>query len=191
VRPLSWFNKYSKLFFILLLVLFLLVACDRDAFTHLEYAARFFELGLYEQAVVELKTANRFLQDEKYFQQSMYRDLMWGIIYLKQGEQEKAVEHFRRALQKAPDEAQVRLILASLYIQQQDFTSALELFREPKYAAAVYGGKEYVQGLQAYYQGQHRPALQYFTEALAGLDREQIVFSADQQLAAGQMRLSL
>ncbi|GBR76391.1 TPR repeat domain protein [Candidatus Termititenax persephonae] len=157
---------------------------------HLEYAARFFELGMYEQAVVELKTANRFLQDEQYFQQSMYRDLMWGIIYLKQGEQAQAVESFRRALDKAPEETQIRLLLASLYTQQQDFVSALELFRGVK-ISITYGGEEYLSGLQAYYQGNHPVALQYLRQALARLDEEYIIFSADQQITAEQLRLSI
>jgi tetratricopeptide (TPR) repeat protein len=168
-----------------------LIACDRDAFVHLEYAARFFELGMYEQAVIELKTANRFLKDEAYFQQSMYRDLMWGVIYLKQGDQQKALENFSAALRKAPEETQLRLLLASLHAQQQDFASALQLFQEQPPLEVSYGGAEYLAGLRAYYQGEHREALRFLTAAGQKLEQEYIIFSANQRLVAEQMRLSI
>jgi tetratricopeptide (TPR) repeat protein len=184
-------KKHPVLFCLIIFLLFLLVSCDRDAFVHLEYAARFFELGMYEQAVIELKTANRFLKDEEYFQKSMYRELMWGVIYLKQGDQQKAVENFSIALDKAPEEIQLRLLLAALYAQQQDFGSALRLFQEKKYLAVSYGAEDYIAGLRAYYQGQHREAMRWLNAAGQKLEQEYIVFSANQQIVAEQLKFSI
>jgi len=187
----SLIRKHPKLSLLVLFILFCLIACDRDAFVHLDYAARFFELGMYEQAVIELKTANRFLKDEEYFQKSMYRDLMWGVIYLKQGDQRRAVENFSEALRKAPEETQIRLLLASLYAQQQDFDHAIVLFEDHRETEVSYGALEYIQGLRAYYQGERRQALQYLQTALRKIEREYIIFSVNQQVVAEQVRLSI
>lgn len=187
----SFIGKYPKLSLVIVFILFCLIACDRDAFVHLEYAARFFELGMYEQAIIELKTANRFLKDEEYFQKSMYRDLMWGVIYLKQGDQSRALENFNEALRKDPKQIQIRLLLASLYAQQQDFDNAVKLFSNQQETEVSYGVLEYLQGLRAYYRGEHRLALQYLQTAVSKLDQEYIIFSLNQRVVAEQVRLSI
>jgi tetratricopeptide (TPR) repeat protein len=179
-------------YWLIILTVFILVSCDRDALKHLDNASKFFNLGMYEQAVVELKSANRFLKDDKYFQDSMYRDLMWGIIALKSGDQAKALENFSLALQKEPDNAELRFVVSSLYLQAKDYAKAIALFSDKKHQVATYGGVDYVQGIQAYYNGDVAKALTKFEKALAVADNEYLTFSDDsQKIVNEQIRLTL
>lgn len=185
--------KNKNLFWTIILVLLIIVSCDQDAFRHLQNASTFFKLGMYDQALVELKTSNRFLKDTPEFQRSMYKYLMWGIIALKEGEQQKAISNFSQALELEPGEEQIRFILSSLYLQQKDFNKAINLFSEKKHLDVTYGAPDYLQGIKYYHAGKIGPAIKHFEKTLQTLNEEYISFSDNpsQKLVVEQLRLAL
>lgn len=185
--------KNKKIFWIIALTVLIIVSCDQDAFRHLQNAATFFNLGMYEQALIELKTSNRFLKDTPEFQQSIYKYLMWGIISLKEGNQKKSIEYFSAALKIEPGEEQIRFILSSLYLQQKEFTKAIELFSDPKYLDITYGAPDYLQGIKSYYAGNLKAAIKYFENTLETINEEYIYFSDNpsQKIVIEQLRLVL
>ncbi len=184
-------EKHKKIFWFLLFIILIIVSCDRDAFRHLDNASRFFKIGMYEQAVTELKNTNRFLKDHPQFQNSMYKYLMWGVISLKEGNQPEAIANFSRALEIAPDEIQVRFILSSLYLQQNDHLKALALFKEKKYLDLNFGAPSYLNGIKNYYNGELSAAISNFQETARALSEEYIYFKDDpsQKIVIEQMQL--
>lgn len=174
-------------------MLLIIVSCDQDAFRHLQNASTFFQLGMYDQALVELKTSNRFLKDTPEFQNSIYKYLMWGIIALKEGDQQKAITNFSKALEFDPGEEQIRFILSSLYLQQKDFDKAIKLFSEKKYLDVTYGAPDYLRGIKAYHQGQFALAIKHFEKTLETINEEFIYFSDNpsQKIVIEQLRLTL
>ncbi len=185
--------KQKKLLWTIVLTVLLIVSCDQDAFRHLDNAAKFFNLGMYEQAVIELKTSNRFLKDTPAFENSVYKYLMWGIIGLKEGDQQKAIDNFRKALAVEPKEVQIRFILSTLYLQQKDYVSAIKLFEDQKNMDITYGAADYLQGIKAYNNGEIRQAIKHFEKMLGTLNEEYIYFSDDptQKIVIEQLRLVL
>lgn len=186
-------QKNKKLIWSIIFIILIIVSCDQDAFKHLQNAAEFFKLGMYDQALIELKTSNRFLKDTPEFQKSMYKYLMWGIIALKEGDQAEAIKNFSLALELDPKEEQIRFILSSLYLQQNNFTQAVKLFENPEYLDITYGAPDYLQGIKYYQQGNINKAIYHFEKTLKTLNEEFIYFSDNpsQKLVVEQLRLVL
>jgi tetratricopeptide (TPR) repeat protein len=80
-----------------------------------------------------------------------------------------------------------------LYLQQRDYVSALQLFKDLSDADPSLGGPQYVQGIRAYYAGNRQQSLKYFEQSLAVLNQEYIAFSDEPsgRFVIDQLRLAL
>ena len=106
-----------RLFIALLLVACVALGCSRESrkARHLERANRYFQAGDIDKA--EIEYGNVLLLDEN--QKVAVRQL--GLIYFDQGKPAKAYPLLRRAEGLDPDDIDVRLKLASLYLAGRKF----------------------------------------------------------------------
>jgi tetratricopeptide (TPR) repeat protein len=102
------------------LILLLLAGCSSESkkARHLERANRYFKAGEIDKAEIEYANVLRFDASQKTAVRSL------GLIYFDQGKPSKAYALLNQAKQLDPDDLDVRLKLASLYLAGRKFQEA-------------------------------------------------------------------
>jgi len=168
-----FYHDHRKMINLILATVFIIASCDKDAFRHLDNAGKFYKYGMYEQAVLELKNCSRLLKDDKNFQQSYYKDVLYAVIALKEGDQTSAIRHFELALKKKPTKIQLKFLVSTLYLQQKKYPEALKHFKTQDGLMVKY----YITGIKKYYHKDYRQAANNFQKVLDSLENEYILFS--------------
>lgn len=131
---------------------------DRFSFRQ-EYGIRLYEVGLYEEAKVELKEGIH-LNPKTYLP---YYYL--GLIFKEEGDREKAMEHLEEALYYNPQYTDAVLSLGDLVMEESPFR-ALSLYYEAKELSPLYAPVYYALGVAYNELGFQSTAIENLQQAL-------------------------